>query len=131
MIPGFALAFGLMMGFATQTSAQSVMEKWPQLETFHSVMSQTFHPMEEGNFKPIRERSGEMYQKATTLAKSPIPAEFNKPEMVAAVKSLRTGSKKLDKAIRKGAADTEVGQQLVALHDTFHTIVGICRGEDH
>ncbi len=119
------------IGAGQTATAQSAMEKWPELNTFHGVMSQTFHPMEEGNLEPIRKRSGEMYQKATALAKSNIPAEFNKPEMISAVKSLQKGSKNLDKAIRKGASNEEVSKQLVALHDTFHTIVGICRGEHH
>ena len=104
------------------------MEKWPELNTFHRVMSQTFHPMEDGNFKPVRTRSAEMYQKASALAKAKIPGEFNKPEVATAVKSLKADSKKLDKAIRKGASDKAVEQQLVALHDTFHAIVGACVG---
>lgn len=131
IISGIALAFLLSIAFSNSASGQSVMDKWPELKTFHSVMSQTFHPMEEGNFDPIRKRSGEMAEKAAALAKSAIPAEFNKPAMISAVKALKSGSKKLDKVVKKGAADEIVGKQLVSLHDTFHTIVGICRGEDH
>jgi hypothetical protein len=131
IISGIALAFLFSLSFSNDVSAQSAMDKWTELKTFHSVMSQTFHPMEEGNFDPIRKRSGEMAQKAAALAKSAIPAEFNKPEMITAMKALKGDSKKLDKIIKKGAADDVVGKQLVALHDTFHTIVGICRGEDH
>ena len=44
--------------------AQSIMDKWPELKTFHSIMSQTFHPSEEGNLQPIKERSKEMMEKA-------------------------------------------------------------------
>lgn len=123
------LVLSLLAGSITNAGAQSIMDKWAELNTFHGVMSQTFHPMEDGNLKPIRQRSAEMYQKAITVAKSEIPAEFNKPGMVKAVKALKAGSKKLDAAIRKGADDAAVTQQLTALHDTFHTIVGICRGE--
>jgi acetyl-CoA carboxylase alpha subunit len=129
LISGITLALSLLAGNFTDVGAQSIMDKWAELNTFHGVMSQTFHPMEDGNLKPIRQRSAEMYQKATTLAKSAIPAEFNKPGMAKAVKALKNDSKKLDMAIRKGADDTAVTQQLTALHDTFHTIVGICRGE--
>ena len=28
---------------------------WPEIKTFHKVMSQTFHPSEEGNLQPIKE----------------------------------------------------------------------------
>jgi len=125
---GLAIVAGLLLGISPRASAQNILDKWPELNTFHSVMSQTFHPMEDGNFKPIRARSAEMYQKASALAKAKIPAEFNKPEVVTSVKSLKAGSKALDKAIRNGATDKEVEQQLVALHDVFHAIVGACVG---
>ncbi len=42
-------------------------DDWPALKDFHKVMSQTFHPSEEGNLQPIKERSGEMTQKADSI----------------------------------------------------------------
>jgi hypothetical protein len=54
-------------------SAQSTFEKWPAIKEFHEVMSQTYHPAEEGNFAPIKARSEEMISKASLLLKSDIP----------------------------------------------------------
>lgn len=104
---------------------------WPQLKEFHKVMSETFHPSEEGNLQPIKERSGEMVQKAETLVKAPIPAEFNKKEVVAAVQQLATDSKKLDKLVKAKKSDKEITEALSKLHDVFHQIVGLCSDEDH
>ncbi len=104
---------------------------WLALKDFHKVMSQTFHPSEEGNLQPIKERSGEMVVKAEALAKSTIPAEFNKKEVVAAVQKLATDSKKLDKLVKAKKSDKEITEALSKLHDVFHEIVGLCTADDH
>lgn len=109
---------------------KSKFDTWPTLKEFHKVMSQTFHPSEEGNLQPIKERSGEMVTKATALAKSTIPAEFNKKEVISAIKRLAKGSKKLDKLVDDKKSDKEITEALIKLHDVFHEIVGLCTSED-
>lgn len=47
-----------------EVSAQSIFDKWVELKAFHGVMSQTFHPSEEGNLELIKTRSEEMAEKA-------------------------------------------------------------------
>lgn len=106
-------------------------DDWQALKDFHKVMSQTFHPSEEGNLEPLRKRSGEMVEKANLLAKSIIPAEFNKKEVVAAVQKLAIDSKKLDKLVRSKKSDKELTESLTKLHDVFHEIIGLCTNEDH
>jgi hypothetical protein len=117
---------------ASITNGQGIKAKWPQLKSFHGVMSQTFHPSEEGDLAPIKTRSGEMAQKADSLAASIIPGEFDKPEIRKAVMQLKTDSKKLDERIRqKTISDAEITKALSDLHDVFHQIVGLCKNEDH
>lgn len=105
-----------------------VIEKdaWIELKEFHKVMGATFHPAEEGNFKPIRERAGEMAMKAMAIQKGRIPTSFNTPEINKAVADLVAGADKLSKAVAKNKKDKEINQQLTALHDVFHTIQGLC-----
>ncbi|MBK7407066.1 MAG: hypothetical protein IPJ40_02695 [Saprospirales bacterium] len=124
------LAFLLVcfLGGAQTANAQD----WAELKDFHGVMSQTFHPMQEGDFKPIRERSGEMAQKAKAVAKSAIPEQYKNKEILLAVKQLAKGGKSLDKLVKKDGTDEAVGQSLTALHDVFHRIMGLCNDhEDH
>ena len=109
---------------------QSIFEQWPALDDFHEVMSQTFHPAEEGNLEPIKSRSGEMITKAKMLAKSDVPAAFANPAITMATKKLVKGSKSLHKLVKKGN-DEAITTSLVGLHDVFHEIVGLCRGDDH
>ncbi|MCS7073227.1 MAG: hypothetical protein NZ108_02045 [Bacteroidia bacterium] len=113
-------------------SAQSIFDKWSELKQFHSVMSQTFHPSEDGDLKPIKARSGEMAQKADALAKSKIPAEFKTKKIQKAVKKLQADSKALDKLVKNPkSTDEQIKKALSGLHDVFHEIVGLCKNEKH
>jgi hypothetical protein len=103
---------------------------WAELKTFHGVMSQTFHPMQEGDFAPIRARSGEMAQKAKAVAKSKVPEAYKSPEITVALKQLAKDAKSLDKLVKKNASDEVLGKSLTALHDVFHRIVGLCKHDD-
>ena len=105
-----------------------VIEKdaWTELKEFHKVMAATFHPAEEGDFKPIRERSGEMAMKAMAIQKGRIPTSYNTPEINKAIADLVMGAEKLNKAVMKNKKDKEINNQLTALHDVFHTIQGLC-----
>ncbi|MCB9320264.1 MAG: hypothetical protein H6570_13355 [Lewinellaceae bacterium] len=126
---GLVGLIGLMM-MPNQMQGQSIFEQWPALDEFHGVMSQTFHPAEEGNLEPIKTRSSEMITKAKALAKSTVPAAFASPAITMATKKLVKGSKSLDKLVKKGN-DEAITASLVGLHDVFHEIVGLCRGDDH
>jgi hypothetical protein len=106
--------------------AQSKIDSWPELKTFHEVMAKTFHPSEEGNLQPIKARIGEMVEKAQALADSKIPAEFANDKVKAAVAKLVTGSKDLKTIIDKKEKDEVITKNLSALHDTFHEIIGLC-----
>lgn len=108
-------------------SAQNKTE-WKELSAFHTVMSQTFHPAEEGDLKPIRERSGEMVEKAKAWKASAIPADYKDvKDIEESLSALVDGSTKLEAKIKAGAKDEEITEDLSALHDVFHTIVGLCR----
>jgi superoxide dismutase len=104
-------------------------DAWTELKDFHMVMAQTFHPMEEGKYDPIRQRSGEMLDKAKTLAASKVPASFSSPAISKALQNLVDGSAALDKLIKKKAKDDKIKASLTALHDTFHVIQGLCSDE--
>ncbi len=103
------------------------MESWPALKAFHGVMSQTFHPSEDGNLEPIKSRATEMKEKATALAESKIPADLNNAKVKDAISRLKENTVVLEKMIADKKSDTEIKDYLKTLHDTFHEIVGLCR----
>lgn len=105
-------------------------DSWKELKDFHMVMSQTFHPMEEGNLTPIRTRAGEMLNKAKTLQSGVVPASFRSVEISKAINDLVMGSDALNKLVNKKAKDQQIITSLTKLHDTFHVIQGLC-SDDH
>ena len=117
----------LALIFAANTiTAQSVTEKWPAMKEFHEVMSQTFHPAEEGNLAPIKARSEEMMKKATAILVSDIPTEFRTEPILAAAEQLQLKSKNLHTMVTSNASDAAITKSLADLHNTFHRIVGLC-----
>jgi hypothetical protein len=119
------VALVITAGAFAQTTPKPM--DWAELKTFHGVMSETFHPAEEGKLDPIKTRSGEMVEKAVTWQKSTPPSEFNKPEIKDNLKKLVKGSKQLDKMVKKEATDADLTKKLTDLHDVFHDIVGLCK----
>ena len=115
--------FSIQCGFA-QTSVE-----WKEKDEFHKVMAQTFHPAEEGNYAPIKERSKEMYEKALAWQKSAIPAGIDKKKTKKVLKKLVKETKELDNEIKAGATDAKIKEELTELHDLFHEIVGLCKHE--
>jgi hypothetical protein len=111
---------------AVKSNAQDKFAAWPALGSFHTVMSATFHPAEKGDFDPVKQRSGEMVDKAALLEKSAVPAQFDKPEIRAALKTLMTRTRALNKIVLKKAKNEKINAALVSVHDTFHDIVGLC-----
>jgi hypothetical protein len=122
----------LTLTIGLKLNAQDALKNWKEMKDFHQVMSQTFHPSEEGNLQPIKTRIGEMVQKAEALKASKVPAELDNNKVRKHINKLVKDSKKLQAMIAAGASDAEITKSLSALHDVFHKIVGLCsETEDH
>ena len=105
---------------------------WKQMEAFHQVMAQTFHPAEEGNMDPVKTRIDELVKAAVTWQRSPLPKGYSKVAVSESLDQLVATAKKLRKTIRTEAADEEIFAQLNDLHDRFHEVQEKCRdGEEH
>jgi superoxide dismutase len=102
-------------------------DSWPALKDFHKVMSQTFHPSETGDFKPLRTRSNEFLAKALLLKNSIPPVSLNKPAIQVAMDKLVKESTEIQKAVQKNAKDETLKKLIVQAHDTFHVIQGLCK----
>ncbi len=114
------------LAFAIPSVAQEK-AKWKEMETFHAVMSTTFHPAEEGKFEPIRTRSGEMVEKAIAWKNSIAPSGYNQEAVQKILVKLVKGAKKVNNLVQKSASDADLKEQLTALHDVFHEIAEKCQ----
>ena len=104
---------------------------WPEMKNFHTVMSGTFHPAEEGNLTPLRERAIELFENARKWQESAIPSTFKKEETTEALKQLVVQCGAVMKAVEARASDSDLTRMIGEAHDIFHRIVGECRNADH
>ncbi len=112
-------------GFAqTQKTATAV---WPEMKAFHELMSSTFHPAEEGNFAPLKEKAPQLYRAAKVWFASEIPSTFKATETKATLEKLMIQCHDIWYQIDKKATDDKLKQMITEAHDTFHKIVGECK----
>ena len=124
----FALFLSTGLFFCSQAQEK---QPWKQMEDFHNIMSQTFHPAEEGHLEPIKHRSQEMVNKAIAWQTSTAPKGYDKKKVDASLKKLVKGTKELNNLVKAKASDKALKAKLSGLHDTFHEIMEKCEKEDH
>lgn len=112
----------------TAVSAQN--KSWAEAKRFHHFMSTSFHPAEEGNFKPLREKADSLYLAAVAWQASPVPADYKEKETKETLDKLVTETKAIAEAVKNNAADADLLKMITGAHDTFHHIVGECRKDD-
>jgi len=125
-----SLSLVLFSLFVNSISAQSIFEKWPEMNVFHEVISETFHPTEENNLEPLKTRSEELMKKAENLLNSNIPEEYRTKAILSALEILQIKSETLHKLVLSKASDTELKQSIIGVHDAFHEIVGLCNEKE-
>jgi hypothetical protein len=120
-----ALAAALLPGLA---SAQTKKPVWPEMKAFHSFMSSSFHPAEEGNIAPLKAKADRLFITAMQWEASAVPSSFKLEETKVQLKKLVKQCADLKKAVAaKSVEDKKLVQMITEAHDTFHTIVGECR----
>lgn len=106
-------------------------KSWKEMEAFHTVMSETFHPAEEGKLGPIKSRSQEMLDKAIAWKNSAAPEGYSKKAVKKSLGNLVKGAKELNKLVKENAADNILKEKLSALHDVFHQVMEKNEKEEH
>lgn len=125
------LAVMLLAFLPAISFAQSERATWPEMKNFHTYMSSTFHPAEENNLAPLREKSALLFEAAKAWQKSEIPADFKPVETKAALKKLVIQCGAVRKGVEANLSDEKLKTLITEAHDIFHTIVGECRNTDH
>ncbi|MEQ1553515.1 MAG: hypothetical protein ABL929_05015 [Ferruginibacter sp.] len=112
---------------ASVSFAQAKKTVWSEMKTFHSFMSSTFHPAEEGNLAPLRAKADSLLITAKLWQASPIDESFKPKETNATLKKLVKQCGTINNAVKKNASDKKLTLLITQAHDIFHTIVGECR----
>ncbi|MFQ3598719.1 MAG: hypothetical protein SNJ55_09770 [Chloroherpetonaceae bacterium] len=108
------------------------LEEWAEMEIFHNVMAETFHPMEDGDMKPILTRAQEMADKAKAWQTSTPPARYEpvKDSVNFYLAKLVSESQTLADMVAKKAKEDDIKKTLTALHDRYHTVSDFCYSID-
>ncbi len=125
----FLLIAAVIITGLNTTQAQKA--KWKEMETFHEVMAQTFHPAEEGKLEPIKTRSQEMMDKAAAWKSSTAPEGYDQKAVKKSLKKLVKGTEELNKLVKENATDELIKEKISSLHDVFHEIMEKCSKDEH
>lgn len=97
-------------------------KEWKQMDDFHMVMAETFHPFKDSaNLEPVKTRAGELASSAESWSKSDLPEKVDNDEMKGKLDRLRTETSTLASTVSSGD-DKVIGEQLTKVHDLFHEI---------
>jgi hypothetical protein len=106
--------------------AWSQQTAWKEMEDFHSVMSVTFHPAEEDNLQPVKEKSAELLSKAMSWQLATVPDGYNGDLTRPILKKLVQQCKMLKQAVVKKKPDAELKKMITEAHEIFHEIKEKC-----
>lgn len=112
---------------ATTSFGQAKTAAWPEMKTFHSYMAGTFHPSEEGDLKPLKEKADSLFNAAKAWQASEIPANYKPAETKAALKKLVEQCRAISVKVKESTSDEELKKMIADAHDTFHKLVGECK----
>lgn len=118
----FLLSFLFSLSLTAQTKPG-----WPEMKEFHGVMSATFHPAEEGNLQPLKEKAETLYEVSKKWMNSSIPSNFKVEETQSALKKLNQKCQDIMVSLKEKANDEQLKTMITEAHDIFHNIVGECR----
>ena len=110
--------------------AQKKKAVWPQMKTFHSYMAATFHPAEEGNLQPLKEKADSLYNAAKNWQASAIPSNYKPTETTAALKKLVKQCASIKKYVDAKMSDKDLTHLITEAHEIFHNIAGECKKAD-
>ncbi len=110
--------------------AQTNAPEWKEQKQFHSLMSRSFHPAEEGKFAPLKQNIDSLTIVAKAWYASSIPSNFKPKETKENLEILIKKCSVLNKAIKDNKPDADLKKLITDAHDTFHTIVGECKIND-
>jgi hypothetical protein len=119
-----------LLATVSMAFAQKSKSTWPEMKTFHSFMSSTFHPVEEGDFDPLKAKADSLLIAANLWQASAIPGDFKPAETKAALSKLVAKCQVIQKAVTSKQSNENLKKLITEAHDIFHTLAGECRKAD-
>ena len=97
-------------------------EEWPEMDEFHMIMAESFHPFKDSaNLEPAKANAEEMARVAEKWANAPLPEKVNNDDVKNQLAQLKTGAAEFTQIIQSGDT-TKIKESLTGLHDLFHKL---------
>lgn len=110
--------------------AQTKKAAWPEMKTFHSFMAATFHPSEDGNLAPLKQKADSLAVVAKMWQASAIPSNYKPAETKSALENLVAKTIDINNAVAANKSDADLKKLIADAHDIFHHIAGECKKAD-
>lgn len=124
------LAFAIAMLCFGFTQSQTKVPEWKEQKIFHDVMSPAFHPVEKGNYTPLKLKADSLVIVAKLWNAATIPANYKPKETKENLVLLWKKCAALQYAVKENKSDEELKKLITDAHDTFHVIVGECKKDE-
>ena len=121
MLVAFVVAIACS-GKKESTDAAANNDEWPEMDEFHMVMAESFHPYKDSaNMEPAKANAAEMARVAEKWANAPLPEKVNNDDIKASLAQLKTDAVAFTQIAQSGDS-TKIGESLTSLHDLFHKL---------
>jgi hypothetical protein len=130
----FALAIACS-GKKDSAEAVANNDEWPEMDEFHMVMAESFHPYKDSaNIEPAKANAAEMARVAEKWANAALPEKVNNDDIKANLAQLKTDAAAFTEIVQSGDT-TKIAESLTSLHDVFHELqeawYGAGKGHEH
>lgn len=100
--------------------------EWKEMKDFHEVMSAVYHPTEQGNFAPLKEKAIDLFKAAKVWRDSQVPSGLEVEKTKAILTKLLRKCREISNAVQVNTPDSQLKVMIVAAHDLFHQMAGEC-----
>ncbi len=121
------IVFAIVMTVACSGKKESVdavtdNEEWPEMDEFHMIMAESFHPYKDSaNIEPAKANAAEMARAAEKWANAALPKNVDNDEMKTNLAQLKIDAAAFTQIVQSGDS-TKIGESLTSLHDAFHKL---------
>lgn len=120
----FVLLITFSCGHNSHSEEASDDTEWKEMEEFHTVMADVYHPLKDSNnLEPIKKDAGNLSAAASKWADAKVPEKVDNEETRKLLTQLKDGTQELAQAVKSGDSDEIIAAKLTILHDTFHSIM--------
>ena len=126
-----ALALGPAMAAAQAGAAPMAMQHeetsgWKELDAFHKVLQDAWHPIGKGDYKPARAKAEELVKAAVAWRQSKGPKSCDNEATRAGLTKMIEEARWYEDAAKRAASDDAIKVTLKTAHDTFEGFAESC-----